>query len=112
VNRKPSTVRLVARAARVLLLLVYGAGQGVLAAHVHEIAAPARAAAVRRAEARETAADCPVCQFAAQARAAAASAAAAPVPVRAFVFVVSAAARLAPAQESSRASARAPPAAS
>lgn len=100
------------RAARVLLLLAYGAGQAVLAAHVHEVAASARASAVRRAEAREAATDCPICQFAAQARAAAAPAASAPGPVSASVLVAPAVAGFAPAEKSSRARARAPPAVS
>jgi hypothetical protein len=101
--------RLVRAAARLVLLLNFGAAQAVFAAHVHEIPAPARASAVRRAEPRECSADCPICQLAAQARSVAAPAPAAAPVLRPAAFVASASTAAPSLVRAVRAAARAPP---
>ena len=103
--------RLVRAAARVLLLLNFGAGQAVFAAHVHEISAPARVSAVRRADAPSCTEDCPICQLAAQARSVAASSSAASPVLQPSVLVASAPADAPASVRAVRAAARAPPSA-
>jgi hypothetical protein len=103
--------RLLRAAARLLLLLTFGAGQAVFAAHVHEIPSASRSAAVRRADASAADADCPVCQLAAQARSAAAPACAAPLVFHPTVLVSSVRADAPARGRVLRAAARAPPSA-
>jgi len=108
--RRSNFVRPIVRAAaRLLLLLSFGAGQAVIAAHVHEIVSPARTAAVRRADAREASADCPICQFAAQARSCAATPFAAPPSVQPSVVLALARIEAPASRRVCRAAARAPP---
>ena len=95
--------------ARLLFVLAFGAGQAVFAAHLHEIKAPARASAIRRADAHAAETACPLCQLAVQARVAGASPAAAPRSFLSNVLVAAVSSTRPACRRSLRAAARAPP---
>jgi hypothetical protein len=74
-------------AARLLAALALTGAQSAVAAHIHEIPRPASSASVRRADAQDAEAECPVCRLAGHSRAAAVAAPAA-VPVETSFVVV------------------------